>query len=86
MFDRAAGHLVLGRSVVLDATWLEPRRRAEAETVAADANAELVHRTSRRAGAAGHRARPGGRGIDVTNCIDRYGQPAGPAAESWVFH
>ena len=42
MLDRAAGHLALGRSVVLDATWLEPRRRAEAETVAADAHAELV--------------------------------------------
>lgn len=42
MLDRAAGHLALGRSVVLDATWLEPRRRAEAETAAADAHAELV--------------------------------------------
>ena len=34
--------LAHGRSVVLDATWLDPRRRAEAETVAADAHAELV--------------------------------------------
>ena len=42
MLDRAAGLLALGRSVVLDATWLEPRRRAEAETVATDAYAELV--------------------------------------------
>ncbi|EFV92986.1 gluconate kinase [Dietzia cinnamea P4] len=42
MLDRAAASLALGRSVVLDATWLEPRRRAEAETVAADAHAELV--------------------------------------------
>ncbi|OAH47523.1 gluconate kinase [Dietzia cinnamea] len=42
LLDRAAASLALGRSVVLDATWLEPRRRAEAETVAADAHAELV--------------------------------------------
>lgn len=42
MLDRATGHLALGRSVVLDATWLEPRRRAEAETAAAEAHAELV--------------------------------------------
>lgn len=42
MLERATGLLALGRSVVLDATWLEPRRRAEAETVAADAHAELV--------------------------------------------
>lgn len=42
MLVRAAGLLAHGRSVVLDATWLEPRRRAEAETVAADAHAELV--------------------------------------------
>ncbi|MCT2058294.1 bifunctional aminoglycoside phosphotransferase/ATP-binding protein [Dietzia cinnamea] len=42
MLARAAASLALGRSVVLDATWLEPRRRAEAETVAADAHAELV--------------------------------------------
>ena len=42
MLHRAAASLALGRSVVLDATWLEPRRRAEAETVAADAHAELV--------------------------------------------
>lgn len=42
MLDRAGDLLALGRSVVLDATWLDPRRRAEAETVAADAHAELV--------------------------------------------
>lgn len=42
MLERAAGLLAQGRSVVLDATWLEPRRRAEAGTVAADAYAELV--------------------------------------------
>ena len=42
MLTRAAASLALGRSVVLDATWLEPRRRAEAETVAADVHAELV--------------------------------------------
>ncbi|MET3860849.1 aminoglycoside phosphotransferase family enzyme/predicted kinase [Dietzia sp. 2505] len=42
MLDRAGELLALGRSVVLDATWLVPRRRAEAETVAADAHAELV--------------------------------------------
>lgn len=42
MLERAAVLLARGRSVVLDATWLEPRRRAEAETVAADAHAELV--------------------------------------------
>lgn len=42
MLDRAAALLGQGRSVVLDATWLDPRRRAEAETVAADAHAELV--------------------------------------------
>lgn len=42
LLARAAELLALGRSVVLDATWLEPRRRAEAETVAADAHAELV--------------------------------------------
>ncbi|MFN3338324.1 MAG: AAA family ATPase [Dietzia sp.] len=42
MLDRAGELLSLGRSVVLDATWLHPRRRAEAETVAADAHAELV--------------------------------------------
>lgn len=42
MLGRAAGSLAQGRSVVLDATWLEPRRRAEAETVAVDAYAELV--------------------------------------------
>ena len=42
LLERAAGLLALGRSVVLDATWLDPRRRAEAETVAADAHAELV--------------------------------------------
>ncbi|AWH91066.1 AAA family ATPase [Dietzia lutea] len=42
MLARAAASLALGRSVVLDATWLEPRRRAEAETVAADTHAELV--------------------------------------------
>ncbi|MCT1711405.1 MULTISPECIES: bifunctional aminoglycoside phosphotransferase/ATP-binding protein [Dietzia] len=42
LLDRAAASLALGRSVVLDATWLEPRRRAEAETVAAGAHAELV--------------------------------------------
>ena len=42
MLARAALLLSQGRSVVLDATWLEPRRRAEAETVAADAHAELV--------------------------------------------
>ncbi|UVE94246.1 AAA family ATPase [Dietzia sp. B32] len=42
MLARAAGVLAQGRSVVLDATWLEPRRRAEAETAAADAHAELV--------------------------------------------
>lgn len=42
MLERAAELLALGRSVVLDATWLDPRRRAEAETVAADALAELV--------------------------------------------
>lgn len=42
MLRRAAGMLAHGRSVVLDATWLEPRRRAEAQTVAADAYAELV--------------------------------------------
>ena len=42
MLARAAGLLARGRSVVLDATWLDPRRRAEAETVAADAYAELV--------------------------------------------
>ena len=24
--------------------------------------------------------------MDPTNCMERYGQPAGPAAESWVFH
>ncbi|HJC60056.1 MAG TPA: AAA family ATPase [Candidatus Dietzia intestinigallinarum] len=42
LLARAAGMLAHGRSVVLDATWLDPRRRAEAETVAADAHAELV--------------------------------------------
>jgi aminoglycoside phosphotransferase family enzyme/predicted kinase len=42
MLGRAEELLALGRSVVLDATWLDPRRRAEAETVAADAHAELV--------------------------------------------
>ncbi|MDV8002037.1 AAA family ATPase [Rhodococcus sp. IEGM 1408] len=42
LLERAAESLALGRSVVLDATWLDPRRRAEAETVAADAHAELV--------------------------------------------
>lgn len=42
MLARAAGLLAQGRTVVLDATWLEPRRRAEAETVAVDAHAELV--------------------------------------------
>lgn len=42
LLERAAGLLAQGRTVVLDATWLEPRRRAEAETVAADAHAELV--------------------------------------------
>ncbi|WP_299020355.1 AAA family ATPase [uncultured Dietzia sp.] len=42
MLGRAAELLALGRSVVLDATWLDPRRRARAETVAADAHAELV--------------------------------------------
>ena len=42
MLARASAALAAGRSVVLDATWLEPRRRAEAETVAADAHAELV--------------------------------------------
>lgn len=42
MLDRAAGLLAMGRSVVLDATWLDPRRRAEAATVASDAHAELV--------------------------------------------
>lgn len=42
MLDRAAGLLARGCSVVLDATWLDPRRRAEAETVATDASAELV--------------------------------------------
>lgn len=42
MLDRAGELLAVGRSVVLDATWLDPRRRAEAETVAADAHAELV--------------------------------------------
>lgn len=30
--------------------------------------------------------RDGGRGMEPTNCMDRYGQPAGPAAESCVFH
>jgi predicted kinase len=42
MLERAGELLALGRSVVLDATWLDPRRRARAETVAADAHAELV--------------------------------------------
>ncbi|KAA0918149.1 AAA family ATPase [Dietzia sp. ANT_WB102] len=42
LLARAAVSLARGRSVVLDATWLEPRRRAEAETTAADAHAELV--------------------------------------------
>lgn len=42
LLERAGELLALGRSVVLDATWLDPRRRAEAETVAADARAELV--------------------------------------------
>ena len=42
MLARAGELLARGRSVVLDATWLDPRRRAEAETVAADAHAELV--------------------------------------------
>lgn len=42
LLERAAELLALGRGVVLDATWLDPRRRAEAETVAADAHAELV--------------------------------------------
>ncbi|PAY24565.1 gluconate kinase [Dietzia natronolimnaea] len=42
MLDMAGDMLAMGRSVVLDATWLDPRRRAEAETVAADAHAELV--------------------------------------------
>ncbi|WP_216693379.1 bifunctional aminoglycoside phosphotransferase/ATP-binding protein [Dietzia psychralcaliphila] len=42
MLARAGESLALGRSVVLDATWLDPRRRAQAETVAADAHAELV--------------------------------------------
>lgn len=42
LLERAAESLALGRSVVLDATWLDPRRRAEAETVAADSHAELV--------------------------------------------
>ena len=42
LLARAAASLAMGRSVVLDATWLEPRRRAEAETIAADAHAELV--------------------------------------------
>lgn len=42
LLARAARLLEHGRSVVLDATWLKPRRRAEAETVAADTHAELV--------------------------------------------
>ncbi|NLD85915.1 MAG: AAA family ATPase [Actinomycetales bacterium] len=42
MLRRAAELLGQGRSVVLDATWLQPRRRTAAETVAADAHAELV--------------------------------------------
>ncbi|GLB64419.1 hypothetical protein NCCP2495_22980 [Dietzia sp. NCCP-2495] len=42
MLRRAAELLGQGRSVVLDATWLQPRRRTAAETVAADTHAELV--------------------------------------------
>ena len=42
LLDRASALLARGHSVVLDATWLEPRRRVEAETVAVDAHAELV--------------------------------------------
>lgn len=42
MLDRAAGLLARGQSVILDATWLDPQIRAQAETVAADCHAELV--------------------------------------------
>lgn len=42
MLRRATELLGQGRSVVLDATWLQPRRRTAAETVAADTHAELV--------------------------------------------
>ena len=42
MLDRASELLARGRSVVLDATWLEPRRRVEAQTVAVDEHSELV--------------------------------------------
>lgn len=42
MLERAAAALGRGRSVVLDATWLDPRHRARAETLAADTHAELV--------------------------------------------
>lgn len=42
MLDRAATLLRHGRSVILDATWLDPRLRAQAETLASDTYAELV--------------------------------------------
>lgn len=42
MLDKAAPLLAAGRSVVLDATWLDPHHRERAATCAADCAADLV--------------------------------------------
>jgi uncharacterized protein len=42
MLDRAAGHLALGESVVLDASWSAAGRRAAARRVASECDAEAI--------------------------------------------
>ena len=42
MLDRAAGHLALGESVVLDASWSAGARRAAARRVASECHAEAI--------------------------------------------
>jgi aminoglycoside phosphotransferase family enzyme/predicted kinase len=42
MLDRAAGHLAMGESVVLDASWTEATRRAAARRVAAACGAAVI--------------------------------------------
>jgi hypothetical protein len=69
LLDSAQQHLVLGQSVILDASWASADHRAQAARVADDTASEL-HRFVCRADAATVRARAAQRARDATDASD----------------